>query len=113
LNEKTPLGDKIRQFRKTLGMTQEEFAAELGVEALHISCIERGTRGVTLDRLVDMRGKFNISIDDFLSTADCDGSLKAKWIGEITDALHRMEPLQVCLLKRMVVSMKECGPRST
>jgi transcriptional regulator with XRE-family HTH domain len=110
MSDNSPLGEKVRQIRKTLGMTQEEFAFELGVEPLHISCIERGTRRITLDRLIELHRKFNISVDDLLSAADYDVSMKNQWIDEIVGYLKEMEPLQVCLLKRMIGSMR-IGPR--
>jgi transcriptional regulator with XRE-family HTH domain len=104
------IGEKIQQFRKALGLTQVEFAAEIGVEAPHLSNIERGIRGITIDRLIEMRRKYGISIDELFSTIECDEPLKQQWIGEIVEALQKMDPLQICLLKRQIAFSRESGP---
>jgi len=102
----SPLNETIKQYRKALGMTQEKFATEIGVEPQHISAVERGIKGISIDKLKEIRRKFHISMDDLLPIGEFDDSLKEKWIGEITDYLREMDAIQVGLLKRMIGSMR-------
>jgi transcriptional regulator with XRE-family HTH domain len=100
------LSDTIKQYRKALDLTQEEFASEIGVEPQHISAIERGAKGLSLDKLMEVRRKFQVSIDDLLPEGKPDDSLKEKWIGEIMDHLRAMDAFQVGILKRMIGAMR-------
>ena len=99
------LGETIKQYRKALGMTQEEFASEIGVEPQHISAIERGAKGLSVDKLMEIRRKFQVSIDDLLPADKPDDSLKERWIGEISDYLRAMDAFQVGILRRTIGSV--------
>jgi transcriptional regulator with XRE-family HTH domain len=100
------LSRKIKQYRKAVGMTQEEFAAEIGVEPQHISRIERGSKGISLDKLELICRKFNLTMSELMPTEESDDSLKEKWIGEISAYLMKMDTVQVGILRRMIGSMK-------
>ena len=53
------LGENVRRYRKLKGMTQEQLAAEAGMERSYVSDLERGTRNPTvsaLGRLADALG---------------------------------------------------------
>ncbi|MCL2049563.1 MAG: helix-turn-helix transcriptional regulator [Defluviitaleaceae bacterium] len=100
------LSQNIKNFRKSLAMTQEEFALEIGVEAQHISAIERGTRGISLEKLVELCRKYNLKMDDLLSIEASDCSLKEKWIEDILGYLRGMDVVQVGVLRRMFRGMK-------
>jgi len=99
------ISEKIKQYRTAMGMTQEEFASEIGVAALHISCIERGTKGISLEKLIEVCKKLQISMDDLVPVVEFDDSLKEKWIGEIVECLRGMSTVQIGILKRMISSM--------
>ncbi|MCL2047404.1 MAG: helix-turn-helix transcriptional regulator [Defluviitaleaceae bacterium] len=96
------LSQNIKKFRKALAMTQEEFALELGVEAQYISAIERGTRGISLEKLMELCRKYSLKMDDLLPIEDSDGSLKEKWIEDISQCLRDMDVVQVGILRRMI-----------
>ena len=106
MNDAPDFSKRVKQYRQLYSMTQEEFAAELGVEPLHISNIERGAKGMSLNMMMLMCQRFNINIADLLPTGEDDDSLKDKWIDEINEALRKMDAFQVSLLKRMICSMK-------
>lgn len=46
------LGRRLRAEREAAGMTQEEVADEAGCHRVYISMIEKGTRNVTVGRLL-------------------------------------------------------------
>ena len=45
------LGNRIRERRKTLNLTQEELAAKAGIDRSYIGGVERGERNVTFTML--------------------------------------------------------------
>ena len=90
------------------GMTQEELASELGVEPLHISNIERGKKGISLDMLLLMCKCFDVGVGDLLPIGEHeDNELKTKWISEILETLDALELSQVGLIKTMVCSLRK------
>lgn len=60
------LGKRIRSQRKLLGMTQEELSEKVGVSCSFIGLIERGSRKLSLETLVNISEALNISCDALL-----------------------------------------------
>jgi transcriptional regulator with XRE-family HTH domain len=106
MNTNPVLSGKIKHYRKVFGMTQEEFASELGVEALHISNIERGKKGISLEMLLLICKRFNVSMSDLMPVTHEGAELKAKWIAEILETLEVLEPSQVGIVKTMVCALR-------
>jgi putative transcriptional regulator len=105
MNTNPILSRKIKHYRKVYGLTQEEFAAELGVEAAHISNIERGRKGVSLDLMLLICKRFDITMADLIPVGNEAEGVKAKWIAEIIEALKDLEPSQVGIIKTMVCAL--------
>ncbi len=67
----TPFGAKLRQLRKTRGLTLKQMAADLAVSAAYLSALEHGHRGrpswLFIQRVC---GYFNIIWDDAEALAD-------------------------------------------
>jgi transcriptional regulator with XRE-family HTH domain len=55
-------GGRIRAYRESMGMTQEELAEQTGIVASSISKIEHGTRKVTLEEAVRFAEVLHISL---------------------------------------------------
>ncbi len=49
----TPFGEKMREWRRIKGLTQQQQAKMLGVSTAYISALETGTRGQPSAALVD------------------------------------------------------------
>ena len=64
------LGLNIAYYRGLKNVTQQELANALDGEVTHISKIERGLVGVSLDRLFDMADFLNVSPNKFLEFRD-------------------------------------------
>ena len=60
------LGKRIRYYRKLQGYTQEEFAFELDTSPAYISNIERGIKKPSLQKLLEICGILNITLNDLL-----------------------------------------------
>jgi len=58
------LGLRVRDLRKARGLSQEEFAAECGLDRTYISGIERGRRNVSLRNLDVIARTFGIALSE-------------------------------------------------
>ena len=56
----------IRRYRKRLGLTQEEFAAALGMSQASISRFETGERKPDVDELIAISKFFGCKVDDLI-----------------------------------------------
>lgn len=58
------LGERIREFRKAKGFTQEQLAEMVGVEPRHISRIEGGYNSPSIERLAKISDALEVPIKD-------------------------------------------------
>ena len=56
------LGNRVREIRKSLGMTQENLAAKAELDRSYIGGIERGERNVSFLTLCRLAGSFNCDV---------------------------------------------------
>ena len=61
--------DRIKEARKSLGLTQDKFGERLGVGRSAISNIEAGSRGVTDQLRLSVCREFNVN-EDWMSTGE-------------------------------------------
>lgn len=59
------IGEKIKMLRKSRKMTQEDFAARIGVSRSTLSCYEIGQRTPNMKTLQDIAHIFGIGLDFF------------------------------------------------
>ena len=57
-------GEKIRQIRKSLGMSQEALANQIGVSKVTICWYENNERTPTLDNFLKLADILNITLDE-------------------------------------------------
>lgn len=61
----TPFGEKVRQLRKTRGITMKQMAKDLEVSSAYLSALEHGKRGKPGPGFVmQVAGYFNLIWDD-------------------------------------------------
>lgn len=61
----TPFGEKLRELRRSRGMTQKELADAIGVTPAYLSALEHGQRGrPSFDLLQRIIGHFHIIWDE-------------------------------------------------
>ena len=58
------LGLRVRDLRKAQSLSQEDFAAECGLDRTYISGIERGRRNVSLRNLDVIARTFGITLSE-------------------------------------------------
>lgn len=61
------LGDRIREERKKLNLSQTKLSEKIGVSDTYLGAIERGEKSLTLDTLEKISKVFGVSIDYLLS----------------------------------------------
>ena len=79
----TRVGGRVRARRKSLKLTQDELARELGVTHQHVSRIESDQAAPSLDLLVLLSHRLGVSTDHLLTgqdiaTADIAGAIRAE-----------------------------------
>lgn len=82
-------GCRLRNLRKQRRMTQEALAGSLNISIDHLSKIEHGKRGVSIDLLLDISEALDVSLDYLLK-----GTIAGCWrllheIEENFDYLYR------------------------
>ena len=60
------LGERIREERLRLGLTQERLSEDIGISSAYLGQIERGERSVTLEKLIPLANRLGVSIDSLL-----------------------------------------------
>jgi len=70
-----PLGQKLRQRRRELGLTLTDVADDAGLTAGFISQIERGITTPSLSSLISVAKALQVSVRDLLSQPEADGPL--------------------------------------
>ncbi|MDD5415934.1 MAG: helix-turn-helix transcriptional regulator [Candidatus Daviesbacteria bacterium] len=58
-------GKKIREERKKLGLSQEEFADRASVHRTYIGMVERGEKNITLESIEKVIKALNLKLSDF------------------------------------------------
>ena len=116
--------DRIKEARKSLGLTQDKFGERLGVGRSAISNIEAGSRGVTDQLRLSVCREFNVN-EDWLRTGE--GSMFVdpdedeeitKFLGDILSGqpdfrrrlisvLSRMTPDEWALLEAKILELAE------
>jgi 8-oxo-dGTP diphosphatase len=89
-------GDKIKKVRLEHGMSQEEFAKELGYTSKStVNKIEKGVNDMSQDKLELLIKKFDLEVDDLFDKLAKD--LETKVISE--DRTERVELTVLCLVE--------------
>lgn len=75
MNINKHVGQKIKEYRKKMGMNQTELGKKLGVKQNTVAGYEKGEWEVSYDNLFKLADIFEISIDDLFPQTKRDDSL--------------------------------------
>lgn len=80
------LGERIREERQRLNLTQAELAEAIDISDTYMGAIERGERSLTLDTLVRLVNRLGVTVDYMLadSVSDNDSNIMEQF-KQITD----------------------------
>lgn len=63
---KIEIGKRITEIRKSLNMNKEQFAKLIGMSGQYLGTVEKGVNGLSLDKLITICKKTNVSADYIL-----------------------------------------------
>lgn len=99
------LGARIRQIRKSKGMTQSRLAELVGIEPSNISHIERAVSKVGLATLVGIANHLDCSVDDLLcDSIQCE---REAFENQLVELSKDCTPKELRLLTDLASAMKE------
>lgn len=61
---KLNFGNRVRELRHTLGLSQETFALQIDMDRTYLASIESGKRNVSLENINKIANGFNISLEE-------------------------------------------------
>ena len=106
MKEKKPInvaiGQRIKQNRESAGLTQEALAEMVGLGVKHISAIERGAVGVSLNTVQTICRVLCISSDALLMDDSSKNDVSA-----LTSRLARLSPKQYKIAEEMLNKLFE------
>ncbi len=86
------IGQRIREFRKARGWTQEKLAELSGIEPSNISHIERGATKLSLPTLVAVANALEVSLDEIVyASLRKSGHIINDMLAELTEDLTEKE----------------------
>ncbi len=68
MNIKEKIGLRVRELRKTNGLSQEKFSFECNLDRTYIASIERGKRNVSIVNVEKIANAFDLSVFDFFDS---------------------------------------------
>ena len=99
------LGARIRELRKSWGMTQNRLAELVGIEPSNISHIERAVSKVGLATLVGIANNLGCSVDDLLcDSIQCE---REAFENQLVELSKDCSPKELRLLTDLVRAMKD------
>jgi len=110
LNDNFSLGERLREFRQSRAMSQEQVAHIADITPAYLGQVERGTKNITVHTLEKVCHALNISLSDFFSVA----KVHDKGIDEVSNQiLHQLhnksesEKQAILKMVKLVFSIKE------
>ncbi len=64
---KEKVGQRIKELRTKLGLSQEEFAFRCELDRTYITSLERGKRNISLTNLEKIAKAFNMTLSEFFN----------------------------------------------
>ena len=63
---KIEMGKRLKEKRKSLGLTQEQLAEKLNISIKHYGGVERGIAGLSIENLIELSNILGVSLDYLL-----------------------------------------------
>ena len=69
------IGQRLKLLRKAYGYTQDQAAEQLDIDRRHLSHLEKGTRGASIDLLLRIADLYGVSLDMLVTGQDRNGTM--------------------------------------
>lgn len=96
------IGQRVRKYRKAMGLSQEELAEKTGISVTHMSHIETGNTKLSLTVLVKIAETLQVSTDALLF--DNTSATKNSILDEITENLADCNASQLMIMNDIIKS---------
>ena len=95
------LGERIREERRKLGLTQAQLAEAIDISDTYMGSIERGERSLTLDTLVRLVNRLGVTVDYLLadSVPDTDSNIMEQFKQIINDQPMERKQMAINVLR--------------
>ena len=97
------MGNRIRELRRKNGMTQEQLAEKLEISSKHMSCIERGLSGMSIEHLSNLSKVLNVSLDYLVN-----GSIENKYQNipqTVVDIFNSLDEEKRIMLTNIIITI--------
>lgn len=84
------LGQRIRELRNNLHMSQEELSFKAGISPAHLGQIERAVKNPTIDTIAKIATALNVSIADLFTEDSISAPTQKAIVGKINAHLLNM-----------------------
>lgn len=104
------VGERLREFRQSRAMSQEQVAHIADITPAYLGQVERGLKNITVHTLKKVCNALNITLADFFSTANEHDTSIDEISNQIIHQLHnKSEPEKQAILRlvKLVFSIKE------
>ena len=98
------IGQRIRQYRKLRGYSQEQLAEKIDISTTHMSHIETGSTKLSLPVLVSLAKALEVRTDDLLG---CDMDTPQKAYEDIAIILQQCTLRQSRIITELVANTKK------
>ena len=97
------LGERIREERRKLGLTQAQLAEAVDISDTYMGAIERGERSLTLDTLVRLVNRLGVTVDYLLadSVTDSDANIMEQFKQIIDNQPMDRKQMAINVLRRI------------
>ncbi len=103
------MNERIRQLRKSLGLTLEEFGAKVGVGKTAISNIENGNRNLTDQMFLSICREWNVN-EEWLRTGEGDMFREMSRAEEaaqiVSSSLDKLSSDEWAFVKRILLKLR-------
>ncbi|MBD5085061.1 MAG: helix-turn-helix transcriptional regulator [Clostridiales bacterium] len=105
------LGERIREERRKLGLTQAQLAEAIDISDTYMGSIERGERSLTLDTLVRLVNRLGVTVDYLLadSVSDSDSNIMEQFKQIIDGQSIERKQMAVNVLRTIFAYFKQEG----
>ena len=105
----TEIGKGLRRYRVLNKMTQKQLSEAIGMEESSYARVERGEKGISMEKLIQACRFFHITLDDMvrLEKSDHDSNNKEKYYKDICRKLENCTAEQLLIIDKLVDTVNQ------
>lgn len=80
--DRASVGARVQQYRKAMGVTQEELAEKIEKSVRLVVDVERGVAGMSMETLLRICAVLRVTPNDLLLPGEKEGSAEVAWLAQ-------------------------------